>query len=76
MTKRVELHPDWPWTGKIRITPGVKVGETIYTPGQVAFAPDGSVVGVGDAAAQCLAVFDTRRAVPAPGGAAEGAGAQ
>ena len=47
MTKRVELNPGWPWTEKIRITPGIKVGETVYTSGQVAFAPDGGVVGVG-----------------------------
>ncbi len=69
MTQRVELNPGWPWIEKIRVTPGVKVGDTIYTAGMVPFDADGSVVGPGDVAAQSRAVFANLRAVLAEGGA-------
>lgn len=69
MTKRIELNPGWAWTEKIRVTPGIQVGDTVYTSGQVAFAPDGSIIGVGDVAAQSRAVLDNLRAVLAEAGA-------
>ena len=69
MTQRVELNPGWPWIEKIRVTPGVKVGDTIYTAGQVPFDADGNVIGASDAAAQSRAVFENLRAVLAEGGA-------
>ncbi len=69
MIQRVELNPGWPWIAKIRVTPGVRVGDTIYTAGMVPFDADGNVVGPGDVAAQSRAVFANLRAVLAEGGA-------
>ncbi len=31
MFQRIELNPGWPWIEKVRVMPGVKVGDTIYT---------------------------------------------
>lgn len=42
---------------------GVLDGETLHVSGMVAFAPDGSYVGVGDPHAQAVRVFDNLRAV-------------
>ncbi len=69
MTQRVELNPGWPWIEKIRVMPGVKVGDTIYTAGMAPCDADGNVVGPGDVAAQSRAVFANLRAVLAEGGA-------
>jgi 2-iminobutanoate/2-iminopropanoate deaminase len=69
MTKRIELNPGWAWPEKIRVTPGVQVGDTVYTSGQVALSADGDIIGVGDVAAQTRAVFDNLRAVLAEAGA-------
>ncbi|MEE2980262.1 MAG: RidA family protein [Pseudomonadota bacterium] len=69
MTKRIELNPGWPWIEKIRVTPGIQVGETVYTSGQVALSADGEIIGPGDVAAQTRAVFDNLRAVLAEAGA-------
>ena len=69
MTKRIELNPGWPWIEKIRVTPGIQVGETVYTSGQVALSADGEIIGPGDVAVQTRAVFDNLRAVLAEAGA-------
>ena len=69
MTKRIELNPGWPWIEKIRVTPGIQVGETVYTSGQVALSAAGEIIGPGDVAAQTRAVFDNLRAVLAEAGA-------
>ena len=69
MTKRIELNPGWPWIAKIRVTPGIQIGETVYTSGQVALSADGEIIGPGDVAAQTRAVFDNLRAVLAEAGA-------
>lgn len=39
------LDPGWAWTKKFNLSAGVKVGDTIYTSGLVAFDSDGNVVG-------------------------------
>ena len=43
--KQQRLDPGWAWTKKLNISAGVKIGETIYTSGLVAFDSDGNVVG-------------------------------
>lgn len=43
--KQQRLDPGWAWTKKLKISAGVKIGETIYTSGLVAFDSDGNVVG-------------------------------
>lgn len=42
---------------------GVLDGETLHVSGMVAFAPDGSYVGVGDIGAQAVQVFENLTAV-------------
>ena len=69
MPKRIELKPPWPWASKFRIAQGLRIGDTVYTSGQVAFDPDGNVVGAGDAGAQTRQVFENIRAVLAEAGA-------
>ena len=46
----------------------VRSGDTLYLSGQVAKAPDGSVIGAGDAEAQCRQVFANLRAILAESG--------
>ena len=67
--ERMELSPAWPWAIKFRISQGVQVGNTVYTSGQVAFDPEGNVVGENDMAAQARQVFNNVRAVLAEAGA-------
>ena len=43
--KQQRLDPGWAWTKKFNLSAGVKVGDTIYTSGLVAFDSDGNVVG-------------------------------
>ena len=69
MGTRVEVNPDWPWINNFRISQAVRVNGTVYVSGQVAFGPDGEVVGENDMAAQSRQVFDNIRAVLAAAGA-------
>jgi 2-iminobutanoate/2-iminopropanoate deaminase len=51
---------------------GVLDGQTLHVSGMVAFAPDGSYVGVGDVHAQALQVFENLKSVvEAAGGTLE-----
>jgi 2-iminobutanoate/2-iminopropanoate deaminase len=43
--KQQRLDPGWAWTEKFNLSAGVKIGDTIYTSGLVAFDSDGNVVG-------------------------------
>jgi 2-iminobutanoate/2-iminopropanoate deaminase len=43
--KQQRLDPGWAWTKKLNLSAGVKIGDTIYTSGLVAFDSDGNVVG-------------------------------
>jgi 2-iminobutanoate/2-iminopropanoate deaminase len=56
-----------------RILPGmsqaVRVGDTVYLSGQVAFGADGQVVGIGDARAQARQCFANIRSVLETAGA-------
>lgn len=55
--KQQRVDPGWSWTRKLNISAGVKIGDTVYTSGTVAFDSDGSVVGDGDVYAQAQQVF-------------------
>lgn len=55
------MTPDWPWIRKFSIVPGVRVGDTIYISGQVAFDPEGNVVGRGDMGVQARKLFENMR---------------
>ena len=69
MPERIELNPDWPWTKAFRISQGIRVGNTVYVSGQVAFDPEGNVVGENDMTAQARQVFSNLKTVLAEAGA-------
>lgn len=69
MAKRIELRPPWPWAEKFPIVQGIRVGERVYVSGQIAFDPEGNVIGEGDLGAQARQVFENVRAVLAEAGA-------
>ena len=69
MADREELNPDWPWAADFRIAQGVRVGDTIYVSGQVAFDAQGELVGGGDMFAQAVQTFKKIEAVLEEGGA-------
>ncbi|MEM7406382.1 MAG: RidA family protein [Pseudomonadota bacterium] len=68
MRKQI-LNPDWPRSAQADFAQGIKCGDTIYVSGQVAQAPDGSLVGDGDMEAQARQVFTNVGAVLELGGA-------
>lgn len=55
--KQERIDPGWAWTKKLNISPGVKVGDTVYLSGAVAFDSDGNVVGGDDVHAQAKQIF-------------------
>lgn len=57
MAKQERVDPGWNWTRRFGISAGVKLGDTIYLSGIVAFDGDGNVVGEGDLYAQSTRVF-------------------
>ena len=55
--KQERVDPGWAWTKKFNISAGVKVGDTVYLSGAVAFDGEGNVVGEGDVYAQSKQIF-------------------
>ena len=55
--KQVRIDPGWAWAKKLNISAGVKIGDTIYLSGTVAFDSDGNVIGEGDVYAQAMQIF-------------------
>ena len=55
--KRERIDPGWAWAKKLNISAGIKVGDTIYLSGIVAFDSDGNVIGEGDMYAQAKQTF-------------------
>ncbi len=56
--KQERIDPGWAWTKKYGISPGVKVGDTVYLSGNSAFDNDGNIVGEGDVYAQSKKTFE------------------
>lgn len=54
--KQQRIDPGWAWTRKFNISAGVKLGDTVYTSGTVAFDSDSNVVGEGSAYEQARQV--------------------
>ena len=70
MAKRSSLCPaDWTWADHLSHNIGVRVGDTIWVSGMVAFDPDGQIVGLGDMRAQADKTFANIAEVLALGGA-------
>ena len=55
--KQERIDPGWAWAKKLNISAGVKVGDTIYLSGTVAFDNDGNVIGAGSVYEQSKQVF-------------------
>lgn len=69
MTTRSQYAPQWDWIANFRISQAVRVGDFVYTSGQVAYDRHGNVVGKGDMKAQAKQTFENLREVLALAGA-------
>ena len=70
MAARTSLRPPgWTWAENLSHDLGIQVGDTIWVSGQVAFDPDGAIVGGDSMRAQADQVFANIAAVLAVGGA-------
>ena len=70
MAKRSSLRPaDWTWADNVSHDIGVRVDDTIWVSGMVAFDPNGQIVGLGDMRAQADKAFANIAEVLALGGA-------
>ncbi len=55
--KQERVDPGWAWAKKLNISAGVKIGDTVYLSGTVAFDSEGNVIGEGDVYAQSKQIF-------------------
>ena len=69
MAKRIEINPAWPWAEKFGFHLGVRVGDTVWVSGSVAWDRDGNVVGGNDMKAQSVQAFANVRDILAEAGA-------
>ncbi|MDP6404372.1 MAG: RidA family protein [Alphaproteobacteria bacterium] len=67
--KRELVDPGWAWTKKFNIPAGMKVGDTVYLSGNVAFDADGNIVGENDVYAQSKQIFQNIEEALASAGA-------
>lgn len=66
------IDPGWAWAKRLNISAGVKVGDTVYLSGTVAFDSDGNVVGEGSVYAQAKQIFKNIEQALACAGASMG----
>ncbi len=69
MAKRIEVNPDWPWAEKFGFHLGIRVGNTVYVSGSVAWDPEGNIVGGNDMKAQSRQAFANVQEILAEAGA-------
>ena len=70
MSDRISLRPsNWTWAQNISHEQAVQVDNTIWVSGQVAFDPEGNIVGGDSMRAQADQVFNNISTVLAVGGA-------
>ncbi len=55
--KQQRVDPGWSWTGKYKISAGVKFGDTVHRSGKVAFNHSGEIVGTDDVYTQSKQIF-------------------
>jgi enamine deaminase RidA (YjgF/YER057c/UK114 family) len=71
--RRIPLEPPghWTWRGDSYsyLSQGWVIGDLVYTGGQVALAPDGSVIAPGDVTVQTRVVYNNIRDILAQAGA-------
>lgn len=56
--RRRTVDPGWAWDDRLPLAQGKQIGNTIYVSGQIAYDPDGKLVGEGDMKAQTRQVFE------------------
>ena len=61
--RRRTVDPGWAWDDRLPLAQGKQIGNTIYVSGQIAYDPDGKLVGEGDMKAQTRQVFENIRSV-------------
>jgi reactive intermediate/imine deaminase len=68
LTKKV-IDPGWAWDDRVPLAQAQQVGNTIYVSGQIAYSPEGKLVGEGDIKAQTRQVFQNIKDILAAAGA-------
>ena len=69
MPKREEIDVDWPWAQKFPFHSAIKVGDTVWVSGIVAWDPDGNIVGEDDMLVQTRQTFANMKEVLEAAGA-------
>jgi reactive intermediate/imine deaminase len=69
MSQRQQIDPGWKWDDNYSMSQGIRIGNAIYTSGQVALDSDGNVVGEGDMAAQARRALENVKSVLESAGA-------
>ena len=69
MAKRIEVNPDWPWAEKYGFHLGIRVENTVYVSGTVAWDRDGNIVGQDNMLEQSRQAFSNVKEILAEAGA-------
>ena len=69
MAKRIEVNPDWPWAKKFGFHLGIRVENTVYVSGTVAWDRDGNIVGQDNMLEQSRQAFSNVKEILAEAGA-------
>ena len=69
MAKRIEVNPDWPWAEKFGFHLGIRVENTVYVSGTVAWDRDGNIVGQDNMLEQSRQAFSNVKEILALAGA-------
>ena len=69
MAKRIEVNPDWPWAEKFGFHLGIRVENTVYVSGTVAWDRDGYLVGQDNMLEQSRQAFSNVKEILAQAGA-------
>jgi len=67
--KQKTIDPGWAWDDRLPLAQAKQIGNTIYVSGQVAYSPEGKLVGEGDMQAQARQVYENIKVILAAAGA-------
>jgi len=68
LVKKV-VDPGWAWDDRLPLAQAQQMGNTIYVSGQVAYSPEGKLVGEGDMTAQARQVYQNIKDILTAAGA-------
>ena len=68
LVKKV-VDPGWAWDDRLPLAQAQQMGNTIYVSGQIAYSPEGNLVGEGDMKAQTRQVYQNIKDILAAAGA-------